>query len=789
MAEPFRWRDMQRACSAEEAAKRDLPLARVKAQETEAEAQAEVAARVEAVVAVVAVAEAVAEADARMGWRAMVWAVAKRAEWRAMVLAEVLVLAFVPESPPLIKARGTQLEEIKLQLQEIKARRMQLRALEQTLGRAPEPITYNEVLADWKLKAIIDSIEPDHRHTLARHLHLSHNRQEYWWLIQIIAPITRLPPELLQQILLIIIDEASDSPFVLMLVCKYWYTTVTGIWASLNLSTRTPEDAVTSQLDRNQWLLDIWVDTEIDRGHFTPSEGAYQGIFAAIQASSRWRSFVVESFPPQSDLPGHLVNLGLQRWSHAVMSRLRTFKIKSACEMSPLLNRLLRILVTTANGELTTIEINSANVISFLVPTHSPIFRSVTVLSLDTPGLRDPVDLLPHLHQLESFTASHLPLPVYHDDANLLFVHTLRHLTLRAVSIQWMSGKTFHVLENCTLLFPLHHHVLHTFHTTLPNCKHLTFEGYPLDILDGVSAHNLTHLSVMCSCSYKPRGNQQLVWFSSQTLRESRLATRTLHISVEATDQAWIKALAFMSNLEELVIHNAQPSSLGVKVLRAFVVQPVQTNNLGTISTPGGRNTPICPSLKRFGLRYRRWLRPSEHIDLIPEFMSIIWSRRLSNFSWQSFRIWTSSNQKNPLELIEGSGISFEGLSRLVATNTTSMAIPSPATMTTTAVHTLAKLPATEILKIVGSNPVAITLVTRSTDEYIDSIQGKSTAQQKQDLGGVLSKVIKAFGVQRALEMSILLLDTEDLRAVAHLMTSYPAVLKEKVLMQAAAAQ
>jgi hypothetical protein len=48
------------------------------------------------------------------------------------------------------------------------------------------------------------------------------------------------------------------------------------------------------------------------------------------------------------------------------MSRLRTFKIKSACEMSPLLDRLLRILGTSASGELTTVEINSANVISFL---------------------------------------------------------------------------------------------------------------------------------------------------------------------------------------------------------------------------------------------------------------------------------------------------------------------------------------------------------------------------------------------------------------------------------------
>jgi len=439
---------------------------------------------------------------------------------------------------------------------------------------------------------------------------------------------------------------------------------VTGIWASLKLGTRTPKDAVTSTLERNQWLLDISVDTETDRGDFTPPEGAYEAIFTAIEATSRWRSFVIETFPAQADLPEDMVNHGLQRCSNAVMSCLRTFKIKCACEMSPLLDHLLHILSTTASEGLATVEINSANVISLLVPTYSSIFHSVSVLSLDTPGLRNPVDLLPHLHQLESLTASHLPLPVNHNGVNLPFVHTLRHLKLRSVSIQWMSGRTFHALESCTLLFPLHHLVLHTFHTILPNCKNLTFQGYPLDILEGVSAYNLTRLSVMTSCS-KPWGNRQLVRFSSQVLREHRLPPRILHISIEATNKAWTKALAFMSNLEELVIDNTQPSSLGVKALQSFVVHPVHANNMGPTSAPGRLNTPVCPSLKRFGLRYHCWLRPSEHFDLIPEIMSIIWSRQQSKFSLQSFRIWTECDQKDPVELIEDSRISIEGFMRL----------------------------------------------------------------------------------------------------------------------------
>jgi len=276
-----------------------------------------------------------------------------------------------------------------------------------------------------------------------------------------------------------------------------------------------------------------------------------------------------------------------------------------------------------------------------------------------------PVDLLPHLKQLETFIASHLHLSAYPPHVDLPLTNTLRHLRLKSVSIQWMSGRTFHALESCALFFPLHRHVQHTFITTLPNCDDLTFQGYPLDMLNGVSAQNLTHLTVKCPCSKRQRGSRQLDRFSSRALQGNRLAPRILHINIEATDEAWMKAFAFMSNLEELVIDNSQPSSLGVKTLQALVVHPVYASNLGTTTTPGGGYTLMCPSLKRFGLRYRRWLRPTEHFDLIPELVSIIWSRGQSKFALQSFRIWKGSEQEHPLELIEGSGVSLKGFERL----------------------------------------------------------------------------------------------------------------------------
>ena len=478
-----------------------------------------------------------------------------------------------------------------------------------------------------------------------------------------IAPITRLPFELLREIFRIIIDKASGPPSALMLVCERWHAIVTSMWAPLNLGTTTPIDAVKRTLERGQWL-DIVVDTNSDHDNFTPLDSHFEAIFAAIEAGSRWRSLVVESFPALTDLAPDVVNRCLQQCPNVSMSQLTTFKIKSACQTSPLFDSLLRILSTTARA-LTTVEINSANAISFLAPVYPSIFRSVKILSLNTPGIPNSVDLLPHLHQLERFTASHIPFPIYHEDVNLPFIHTLCHLSLRAVSIQWMSGRTFHVLENCSLIFPLHHHVLHMSGTTLPNCTHLVFQGYPLDILSGVSAPKLSHLSVTCSRSSNGQGNRQLMQFSRQVLGASRPRPRILHIGIEAANKAWMSALAFMSDLEELVIHSAQPSSLGEKVFWSFVVQPVSASHLGASSTHEELCAPLCPSLRRFGLKYDRWLRSSEQFDLIPVFMSIIRSRRQSNYALESLNLWRRSTKKTPLELIEQSHISTKGFKRL----------------------------------------------------------------------------------------------------------------------------
>ncbi|KAH9975322.1 hypothetical protein BGW80DRAFT_1436531 [Lactifluus volemus] len=70
--------------------------------------------------------------------------------------------------------------------------------------------------------------------------------------------------------------------------------------------------------------------------------------------------------------------------------------------------------------------------------------------------------------------------------------------------------------------------------------------------------------------------------------------------------------------------------------------------------------------------------------------------------------------------------------------------------------------------------PKADPKIVVATDEFIDSLSGKPIQTQKQLLGDKLFRVIKAFGLKQAPKLTIALLDGDDLRALAHLMNSYP---------------
>lgn len=104
----------------------------------------------------------------------------------------------------------------------------------------------------------------------------------------------------------------------------------------------------------------------------------------------------------------------------------------------------------------------------------------------------------------------------------------------------------------------------------------------------------------------------------------------------------------------------------------------------------------------------------------------------------------------------------------------------------------LARKPAAEIVQMASGSeaarlplPKADAAVTQETDAFIDSIKDLAPHDQKQKLGDQLFKKVRSFGVKGAPKITIALLDSEDLRALAHLMNSYPDCLREKIVLQA----
>ncbi|KZT03826.1 uncharacterized protein LAESUDRAFT_728848 [Laetiporus sulphureus 93-53] len=117
---------------------------------------------------------------------------------------------------------------------------------------------------------------------------------------------------------------------------------------------------------------------------------------------------------------------------------------------------------------------------------------------------------------------------------------------------------------------------------------------------------------------------------------------------------------------------------------------------------------------------------------------------------------------------------------------------PSQLTSSTTTytIASLARLPAAEIIRLANGSsatglplPKADPAVVKATDEFMDGLTDKPIAQQKQQLGDKIFRAVKSFGIKGAPKITIALLDQDELRPLAHLVNSYPSVLKEKALL------
>jgi len=365
-----------------------------------------------------------------------------------------------------------------------------------------------------------------------------------------------------------------------------------------------------------RWLLDVTVGPQIyepETGEWTSDEDfdpvEFHACFmAASEAASRWRSLVLVSFPP----PGEYKDLQIIH----PLQHLESFKLDGSCDLGNFLEPLLTAITTTVTPRFTVMEAFHPDAALHLVqPAHFQIFSSLTTLRLICRRMENPVDILPCLHKLEIFEAHHLRLPIYSPGVDLPLTQILRVLHLKSVSVQWIAGRVFPALKECSIIYPHHADTIQSVY--MPSCSILKYDSNNLGALEHFHCPRLGELAIKCGQWRKWRGDLQLAAlhpiFAAQSLT-------CLHLEIKCSGWLLAYMLGLAPALEELSMRLCSPSALSSAFFRAFAA--------------GGRNVsakapcktivPLCRQLRKLHLHYKRWSRGAERNTLIPAFGAIV---------------------------------------------------------------------------------------------------------------------------------------------------------------------
>lgn len=473
-----------------------------------------------------------------------------------------------------------------------------------------------------------------------------------------LAPIRRLPVEILAEIFLLSIRCHAYSPLDLIRVCWRWRTvvlTTPRIWLNLRLHSWTTIDKIEFVLERT-WVtpLDVEIDTSMDMFKLVDENKfrRYAGLERATMEAKRWRNLTITSFPTQLDIDTHSTPEKPVFTFGGPMDALQSFKIKSICENSTVFDQLLNVVGSSSHEKLSNIELLSPNAIYHLAqPQFASIFRRLVTFNVDVREMRTEVDILTHFERLETLEANHLHLPLYPIETDLPLVRTLKRMKIKNVSVQWMVGRTFPNMAECTIIWPHYPETLAPGGgVDLPLCTHFTYDDHIMDILPNFRLPKLDTLIVRCEAWNKPRGSKQLaaVW-SGAAGQVSPLKPRVLHLDTQCHNQHLIDALEVLPQLEELYLGLVRPDGLGKTFFTAL-----RTKKGSSSHSPSKiRTFKLCPNLRTFGIRYRRWIREGERDDITPILHKVAESRQKTDTPLKSFKFWPTKDtpEKQAVEL------------------------------------------------------------------------------------------------------------------------------------------
>ena len=352
---------------------------------------------------------------------------------------------------------------------------------------------------------------------------------------------------------------------------------------------------------------------------------------AAIQAASRWSSLNLISPPPHGKYKDLQI---LQPLTHLESLTL-------ACGFGDFIEQLMTAISKNAPPNLTAMALaDPATVLCLTQPALVHLFHTLSTLKIQQFRRMDsPVNILPHLHRLETLEACRLCLPIYPPDSPLPLIRTLRFLYLKSVSVQWMAGHIFPALEKCRIIFPHHADTIRASQpVTMPSCSSLLYSSNNLHPLAQFHLPSLDVLDVKNAQWNAWRGNPQLASLCPIVAARPRTLT-VLRLDVRCSERLLVYMLKLAPVLEVLWLGLAHPNALR-KTFRAFIVrEPNAESAFEMVEPPSQMVALLCPSLKLLHLHYRRWMRGPDKRALVVALGDIVGSRQLETESSFSLRL------------------------------------------------------------------------------------------------------------------------------------------------------
>ena len=274
-----------------------------------------------------------------------------------------------------------------------------------------------------------------------------------------------LPVELLREIFLYCIEGNQMKSGQLASVCRHWRSVITSIaslWSTLRVGTWTERERVATWAQRaypKKVVINIRIQDERMLS-LTP----FDALRDALESTGQWHSLTISSLLHEV----FVSQVDFQVASPMLM--LKMLHVAAECVHASSLAHLLNLVPTEA--PLSELKLYSSFASSyFLQPHWFPVLPNLTVLIVNGKDIHEQFELLPTFTQLQIFEADHLPLPLYELNINLPLVCTLQKLRLRASSVQWMAGRQFPYLEECSILLPRHWEAVQQRKVELPSCK------------------------------------------------------------------------------------------------------------------------------------------------------------------------------------------------------------------------------------------------------------------------------------------------------------------------------